>query len=311
HNGLDYGLAPDTSIGNTHTTVLTAGETGQGYTTVPAPVIHTLHLQRIPRLPSLSKRAASPGTGSAVAASTRAPHITHIRKQPKGLRMRCLPPGFGKGKPGTIGSGSESGGAEVDGDGDLVTREAHFSKPRGPDASPQLTTKPHKRKRDAEVEMNGDTPQKSKKSKKRAEAPTSIATTNANITISAAVPEQPPVPSQINSSNAAEATMTETRPKKKKQHALQGRPKDATELLRATSPNAPPPTAPPPPSANPTMEKPKNQNPSRQPPAAPDGPKPIDPHVAASTATESAEDKARRREERRKKKERNRIRDLV
>ncbi|KAK5001815.1 hypothetical protein LTR28_012192 [Elasticomyces elasticus] len=226
--------------------------------------------------------------------------------------MRCLPPGFGKGKPGTIGSGSESDGAEVDGNGDLVMREAHFPKPRGPDTSPQLTTKPHKRKRDAEVEVNGDTRMKSKKSKKRAEAPTSIATTNANITVSAAALQQPAVPSQINGSNAAEDTMTETRPKKKKkQHALQGRPEDATELLRATSPNAPPPTAPPPPSANLTTEKAKKQEPSRHPPAAPDGPKPIDPHVAASTATESAEDKARRREERRKKKERNRIRDLV
>ena len=46
--------------------------------------------------------------GSKAAADVATASVTSVRPQPRGMKMRYRPPGFGTSDPGQIGSGSES-----------------------------------------------------------------------------------------------------------------------------------------------------------------------------------------------------------
>ena len=119
HNGMDYGIAEEKQatgasnlLGNKH--ILIPSEGGKGYGTVKTTVAKTLHFQRIINLPNLSKRQANPTTGSNAAAEAGQQQVRGPKPQPKGLKMRYKPPGFGSGQPGAIGSDSSEEDEDVE-----------------------------------------------------------------------------------------------------------------------------------------------------------------------------------------------------
>ncbi|KAJ9647252.1 hypothetical protein H2201_003852 [Coniosporium apollinis] len=157
HNGKNYGFKADTEGEKRTTRVMMPG--AKGYTPVPTGNLETLHLQQVVRLPHLSKKQADPMRGSDAAASYDTPAVKVIRQQPKGLRMRFRPSGFGDEDPGSIGS-SESEDSPVE-----EQSQIGFRAPRGREA-PAAFSPSKKRKHDA-VNGDGGTPQKSAKKKKR------------------------------------------------------------------------------------------------------------------------------------------------
>lgn len=110
HDGIDYIVAEDTSS-NATTTIFIPGQ--DGYTPLPRSVDMTLHLQQKIMLPNLTRKQAAPETGSNAAANVNTAPISSVRPQPKGLKMRYRPPGFGDGDPGRIGSENESEDVEM------------------------------------------------------------------------------------------------------------------------------------------------------------------------------------------------------
>lgn len=104
HNGTDYLLHP--SATSTDESILRPS--AEGYTPATHKIDKTYHLQPKITLPNLSIRQASSVTGGAAAANIAQPSVSSIKPQPKGLRMRYKPPGYGPGRPGLIGSESDS-----------------------------------------------------------------------------------------------------------------------------------------------------------------------------------------------------------
>jgi hypothetical protein len=103
---VDYTLSEDALSANDVTTIFLP--TSEGYRPTRQKISRKLHLQQRLVLPNLSALQASQLTGSSAAADVAAPAVSSRRPQPKGLRMRYRPPGFGLGKLGTVGSGSDS-----------------------------------------------------------------------------------------------------------------------------------------------------------------------------------------------------------
>ncbi|KAK5126324.1 hypothetical protein LTR85_010560 [Meristemomyces frigidus] len=122
HKGLEYTLNEEVA-GSEQEAVLVPRH--DGYVTAQQRVEKTLHLQQKITLPNLSVRQASQMTGSAAAGDVAQASVRTIRPQPKGLRMRYKPSGFGPGKPAIIGSESES--ADED---DRPSGSASFQFPR-------------------------------------------------------------------------------------------------------------------------------------------------------------------------------------
>ncbi|KAK3704514.1 hypothetical protein LTR37_013797 [Vermiconidia calcicola] len=112
HNSIEYILNEDSSAGDGDSTVLVP--TKEGYTRMSQKVERTLHLRQKILLPNLSTRQASQVTGSNAASKVAQASVSTVRPQPKGLRMRYKPPGFGPGKPGKIGSETESDEGEAE-----------------------------------------------------------------------------------------------------------------------------------------------------------------------------------------------------
>jgi len=84
---------------------------------LPAPreIDQILHLQHIVKLPGVHEGVASNVTSTSMSTTPAKPPA---RPQPKGLKMRFRPLGFGSGKTGEIGSGP-------DGSSDEETEDAH------------------------------------------------------------------------------------------------------------------------------------------------------------------------------------------
>ena len=114
HKNVQYVLNEDKTIGIESTSLLTPST--QGYRKAQNRISRTLRLQQKINLPNLSALQANPAAGSNAAGDVAQASVSTVRPQPKGLRMRYKPPGFGKGRPGRIGSESESGDGE-DGEG--------------------------------------------------------------------------------------------------------------------------------------------------------------------------------------------------
>ncbi|KAK1050753.1 hypothetical protein LTR12_007974 [Friedmanniomyces endolithicus] len=106
YKGFDYVLTESESDS---ARVYASAPGTESFTPVENPVVRTLQLQQQIILPELSDRQASQITGSAAAASIAQASVSTIRQQPKGLRMRFRPPGYGEGEPGMMDSDSESG----------------------------------------------------------------------------------------------------------------------------------------------------------------------------------------------------------
>lgn len=105
HKGIDYTIMKDSNI-HSHDSVLFADSSG--YKMSEVQVDTTLHLRQKIALPKLSTRQADENTGSQAAGDIARAAVSEVRPQPKGLRMRYKPPGFGSGEPGIDGSSSES-----------------------------------------------------------------------------------------------------------------------------------------------------------------------------------------------------------
>jgi hypothetical protein len=151
HDGTDYNLAEEPT---NNARVLLPSSRSDAYTTVEVPVSKTLHLQQTIRLPNLSAYQTDPNTGSNAAASLRTPAVSAPRPQPKGMKMRYKPPGFGDEDPGMIGSSED----ESDANAKQVEKSAKEAR--------------SKRKRD---EKEADETPKDKKRKKAAEAAEKLA----------------------------------------------------------------------------------------------------------------------------------------
>lgn len=109
------------------------------YFTAPSPISQTLNLQQVVHLPNLTKARVDPASSSAAAASSNTNSTKPVRQQPKGLRMRFLPSGFGDEDPGTLGSS--------DSETSTPARPA-FRMPDGPRPT-------HRTKKRNHEEMNG------------------------------------------------------------------------------------------------------------------------------------------------------------
>lgn len=104
HRGVDYILAEENTRNTCFQSILLPRE--GGYILGEMKVGKTFKLQQKIELPNLSRRQADDLTGSSAAADIGLAAVSEIRPQPKGLKMRYKPPGFGPGDPG-LGSDSD------------------------------------------------------------------------------------------------------------------------------------------------------------------------------------------------------------
>ncbi|TVY87651.1 hypothetical protein LAWI1_G004938 [Lachnellula willkommii] len=115
HNNCDYGFVKDIAEDKTYTKIMVPNSSDDGYQTgalpilvhavdfviVRKPIDQILHLQQIIKIPGMDGSTAKSSKATV-------PAKKPVRPQPKGLKMRFLPIGFGTGNPGKIGSDSNS-----------------------------------------------------------------------------------------------------------------------------------------------------------------------------------------------------------
>ncbi|GAB1736199.1 hypothetical protein NU219Hw_g6873t1 [Hortaea werneckii] len=116
HGGAEYMLSED-NLGMENNFVMLPGQ--EGYKPVQQRLDRALHLQQKITLPKLSNLQASETMGSAAAGDVAEAAVSTTRPQPKGLRMRYKPSGYGAGEPGMVGAsdseteGHKSGAAKI------------------------------------------------------------------------------------------------------------------------------------------------------------------------------------------------------
>ncbi|KAK4613178.1 hypothetical protein CLAFUR0_13222 [Fulvia fulva] len=178
YKDVDYVLDEDTSYDTKFSNVLLPGDAG--FQHAGQNVDRTLRLQQKIELPNLSKKQADLNTGSNAAADIAQAPVSDIRPQPKGLKMRYKPPGFGKGDPGMMSGSSDDEGQQSSNKGFQFpkTLGAHGAADEPETALTEKSKKKDKKRRksenliDGDVEMvNGDSmpPPSSKKKKKKQE----------------------------------------------------------------------------------------------------------------------------------------------
>ena len=120
HKNDDYGFMQDSAEDKTYTKIMVPSSSDNGYKTCRSPhhmsrpdrfpakhdkasreIDQIMHLQHIVKLPGVHEGVDS---NSSSASKATIPTIKSARPQPKGLKMRFRPLGFGSGEPGTIGS---------------------------------------------------------------------------------------------------------------------------------------------------------------------------------------------------------------
>jgi hypothetical protein len=102
HNNTDYGFSKGEPNETVSARVMVPGK--DGYVTVPKKISQTLHLQQVVRLPKIDSNPAHQKATEGPAAYIVTPFNKAPRPQPKGLRMRYFPTGFGDRDPGVLGS---------------------------------------------------------------------------------------------------------------------------------------------------------------------------------------------------------------
>jgi hypothetical protein len=147
HDGTDYNLAEEPT---NNARVLLPSSKSDAYTAVEAPVTKTLNLQQNIRIPNLSAYQTDPNTGSNAAASIRTPAISAPRPQPKGMKMRYKPPGFGDEDPGLIGSSEDESDANNK-QNEKSAKDARSKRKRDEKDAADETPKDKKRKKAAEA----------------------------------------------------------------------------------------------------------------------------------------------------------------
>lgn len=151
HKGVDYVMSEDKGAQSGNATLVLLPEK-DGYKPISQPVSKTFHLRQHVVLPDFSEKQTSDVTGGTDAADVAKPSVYAVRPQPKGMRMRYKPPGFGSGDPGRIGSDSES-------DVEPVGKEATFQFPKA------LVASGHSKKDKKEKKDKKDKKEKKSKSK--------------------------------------------------------------------------------------------------------------------------------------------------
>ena len=151
HKGVDYVMSEDKGAQSGNATLVLLPEK-DGYKPISQPVSKTFHLRQHVVLPNFSEKQTSDVTGGTDAADVAKPAVYAVRPQPKGMRMRYKPPGFGSGDPGRIGSDSES-------DVEPVGKEATFQFPKA------LVASGHSKKDKKEKKDKKDKKEKKSKSK--------------------------------------------------------------------------------------------------------------------------------------------------
>lgn len=178
HKGTEYSLSEDTSTKNQCFSVAVPSNTS--YHGIPQPISRTLYIKQKVTLPNLSKKQADVNTGSSAAADVAQPSISDIRPQPKGMRMRYKPAGFGPGDPG-LGSDSEEDGGQAKANGSKLqfpkTIGAHGAAVEAQNADKPQTKKTKKDRGDSKGELSKEEKKKLKGEKKaRKEAKAAKAT---------------------------------------------------------------------------------------------------------------------------------------
>ncbi|KAH9826601.1 DNA-directed RNA polymerase I [Teratosphaeria destructans] len=147
HKGADYTLNEE-NVGDANPYIYLPGK--DGYIAAPQRVSRTLHLQQTISLPNLTKRQANHEEGSAAATDIAEAAVSTVRPQPKGLRMRWKPLGFGSGEPGMPLSDSDDEqerSKSKDGFQFPKALGAHGGSDPMPNKNGEVPTKKHKKKR--------------------------------------------------------------------------------------------------------------------------------------------------------------------
>lgn len=110
HSNSNYDFMQDSTEDKTYTKIMVPKSSDDGYRTAFRSIDQILHLQQIVNLPGVHEGIA-PNKDSA--SKSTVPMKRPARPQPRGLKMRFRPLGFGSGEIGNIGSSSESG-SDVD-----------------------------------------------------------------------------------------------------------------------------------------------------------------------------------------------------
>lgn len=126
--------------------------------TASKPINRVLHLQQIVNLPGINDGDINATSSSNATVPAKKP----VRKQPKGLRMRFRPIGFGSGKLGRLGSdSSDSGSDEEMEDAPAVFRrpvledeDAFSNSDEAMEDAPPVAIKPKKSKTDGQAKSS-------------------------------------------------------------------------------------------------------------------------------------------------------------
>ncbi|KAI9707277.1 MAG: hypothetical protein M1836_000237 [Candelina mexicana] len=108
HEGANYGFVMDKLDGLSKPKLLVPCWDNDGYRQVQPDITQKLHLQQIIRPPDVSNRLSQAAAAPRVNNLSSPLPAMPVREQPRGLRMRYLPTGFGEGEAGRIGSSSSS-----------------------------------------------------------------------------------------------------------------------------------------------------------------------------------------------------------
>jgi hypothetical protein len=158
HEGRDYCLEKGTASSRTQTSIMLPDE--GGYKAISSKIIQVVHLQQVVRLPHMpATPSLSQSQGSQNSHDSDDEPQKPKREQPKGLRMRNRPSGFGNEKIGSIGSDSSE-------DEDILYARTDspptFHQPPGLSSTAE-SLNPKKRKEREDRSSEQPSPKKSKK----------------------------------------------------------------------------------------------------------------------------------------------------
>lgn len=177
HDGVQYALIPDQSAREA-TRLLLPGK--KGYEVLATPVSQVLQFQQVVQIPTTAQSgisSATTGTLPEAGAATKPK-----KPQPKGLKMRFKPSGFGVGDLGAIGSSDEEDAQPA----------ARFRVPVG--------TEPASASKKRKDRTSGIEKESEKKKKKKSKEAADVATKNAKYSAEATKAidiDQPTAPVQV------------------------------------------------------------------------------------------------------------------
>ncbi|KAH8727253.1 DNA-directed RNA polymerase I subunit RPA34.5-domain-containing protein [Phaeosphaeriaceae sp. PMI808] len=171
HEGTSYGFSITEQSDDSSCEVMLPGQ--NGYKPLSTRISQSLHLQAIVSLPKLGLEKIDQNTGSEAAASITRSTIRAPRPQLKGLKMRFLPTGFGKGNAGTLGDSDSEDNTPQETTGSSMLDDLNLPSRKEKRKHQEViggmrTESALKKKKKKGIETSGD--RRAKKEKKRAQA---------------------------------------------------------------------------------------------------------------------------------------------